>query len=299
MKLLAAFAALGSTLAQEACAFTDTDVVCDGGILSVAVPLCAITDGGFEAAAVFMGASTCNGTIDEINSVLVFEADATGCEVVPTINDTHINYESTIMTSGGGFSNSVISRQFGLELDFSCSVEREITVSIENGLEVNVNHFVVDLGQQFGSFEATMGVFIDNSFVDPVPVNHTFNIPDEVFIGITLENADALAVSLDTCTAYMESDVSRSSGYDLIASACAVDAATQILEDNQGPFAGFQFTSFEFVDNDDPIIIECDIVICDPDGGDCVVCASRKRRSADSVKALTTSVTLNMQNLNP
>ena len=73
------------------------------------------------------------------------------------------------MTSGGGFSNSVISRQFGLELDFSCSVEREITVSIENGLEVNVNHFVVDLGQQFGSFEATMGVFIDNSFVDPVP----------------------------------------------------------------------------------------------------------------------------------
>ena len=67
-------------------------------------------------------------------------------------------------------------------------------------------------------------------------MNHTFNIPDEVFIGITLENADALAVSLDTCTAYMESDVSRSSGYDLIASACAVDAATQILEDNQGPF---------------------------------------------------------------
>ena len=63
--------------------------------------------------------------------------------------------------------------------------------------------------------------------------------------------------------------------------------------------AGFQFTSFEFVDNDDPIIIECDIVICDPDGGDCVVCASRKRRNADSLKALTTSVTLNMQNLNP
>jgi len=70
-------------------------------------------------------------------------------------------------------------------------------------------------------------------------VNHTFNIPDEVFIGITLENSD-LAVSLDTCTAYMESDVSRSSGYDLIASACSVDQDTQILEDNQGPFGKIQ-----------------------------------------------------------
>ena len=142
-------------------------------------------------------------------------------------------------------------------------------------------------------------------------MNHTFNIPDEVFIGITLENSD-LAVSLDTCTAYMESDVSRSSGYDLIASACSVDQDTQILEDNQGPFgkhsrqqnahsflAGFQFTSFEFVDNQDPIVIECDVVICDPDGDECVVCASRKRRSAASLNGLTTSVTLNMVNLNP
>jgi len=297
MKLFAAFV-FGNTLAQEACEFTDTTVDCNGGILSVAVPLCAITDGGFDPAAVYMGANTCNGTIDEVNSMLVFEADAAGCEVLPTTNDTHINYESTIMTSGGGHSNSVISRQFGLELDFSCAVEREVTVSIENGLVVNVNHFVVDLGEQFGSFEATMGVFMDDSFVDPVPVNHTFNIPDEVFIGITLENSD-LAVSLDTCTAYMESDVSRSSGYDLIASACSVDQDTQILEDNQGPFAGFQFTSFEFVDNQDPIVIECDVVICDPDGDECVVCASRKRRSAASLNGLTTSVTLNMVNLNP
>jgi len=61
-----------------------------------------------------------------------------------------------------------------------------------------------------------------------------------VFIGINLENSDALAVSLDTCTAYVESDVSRSSGYDLIASACAVDPATQIIEDNQGPFGKTQ-----------------------------------------------------------
>ena len=118
------------------------------------------------------------------------------------------------MTSGGGFSNSVISRQFGLEIDFSCAIEREIKVSIENGIDVTVNHFIVDLGERIGIFEASMGVFIDVSFSDPVPVNHTFNVPDQVFIGIELENSDALSVSLDTCTAYVESDLSRSSGYE-------------------------------------------------------------------------------------
>jgi len=50
-----------------------------------------------------MGADSCNGTIDEVRNVLVFEADKDGCnEIVnPIINDTHIYFESTIMTSGG------------------------------------------------------------------------------------------------------------------------------------------------------------------------------------------------------
>lgn len=229
-----------TTLAEDCVndQFTDSIVDCDGGVLVVAVPVCAIVKGGFDPSSVFMGADSCNGTIDEVRNVLVFEADKDGCnEIVdPIINDTHIYFESTIMTSGGGFSNSVISRQFGLEIDFSCAIEREIKVSIENGIYVTVNHFIVDLGERIGIFEASMGVFIDDSFTDPVPVNHTFNVPDQVFIGIELENSDALSVSLDTCTAYVESDLSRSSGYDLIASGCIADPATQILEVNQGPF---------------------------------------------------------------
>jgi hypothetical protein len=231
---------LGSTTAVEDCTndqFSNTIVDCDGGHLAVAVPMCAIIKGGFDPSAVYMGADTCAGTIDEVRNVLVFEADADGCEaVVPVVNDTHIYFESTIMTSGGGFSNSVISRRFGLEMDFTCAIEREITVSIENGIDVSVNHFIVDLGAIVGTFEASMGVFVDDSFSNPVPVNHTFNIPDPVFIGIELENSETRSVSLDTCTAYIESDLSRASGYDLIASGCAVDPATDILQVNQGQF---------------------------------------------------------------
>ena len=159
----------GPTTAVDDCVldqFTDTIVVCDGGILEVAVPVCAIVKGGFDPAAVFMGEDTCTGTID--GGALVFLADNDGCNVMPTVNDTHIVFESTIMTSGGGFSNSVISRRFGLEMDFSCSIEREVVVSIENGIEVNVNHFIVDLGEKLGAFETSMGVFTDDTFTTPI-----------------------------------------------------------------------------------------------------------------------------------
>ena len=63
--------------------------------------------------------------------------------------------------------------------------------------------------------------------------------------------------------------------------------------------AGFQFESFQFVDTDDAIIIECDVVICDPHDNDCIICASRRRRSAASdLKTFSASVSVNMKHAN-
>ena len=63
--------------------------------------------------------------------------------------------------------NSVISRNSGLELKFSCVLERRQTVSPENGINVNVNYIFVDFGFELGSFEIEMSVYDSSDFITP------------------------------------------------------------------------------------------------------------------------------------
>ena len=53
------------------------------------------------------------------------------------------------------------------ELDFSCVLETSQTVSLDQGITVNVNHFVVDLGEQLGSFNVEMAVYDSSDFSEP------------------------------------------------------------------------------------------------------------------------------------
>jgi hypothetical protein len=82
-------------------------------------------------------------------------------------NDLYI-YNATIMNAEGAEAmNSIISRSSGLELKFSCVLERRQTVSLENGINVNVNYIFVDFGFELGSFEIEMTVYDSSDFITP------------------------------------------------------------------------------------------------------------------------------------
>ena len=46
-------------------------------------------------------------------------------------------------------------------------LETSQTVSLDDGITVNVNHFVVDLGEQLGLFNVEMAVYVDPDFSAP------------------------------------------------------------------------------------------------------------------------------------
>ncbi|CBY33662.1 unnamed protein product [Oikopleura dioica] len=185
-------------------------------------------------------------------------------------------FNSTIFTKEMGDSNGIISRQFGIELDFSCVLETLQTVSLDQGITVNVNHFVVDLGEQLGSFNIEMAVYDAPEFNEPASADHVFSVPDQVYIAVKNDDS-SLAVALENCIA----SSGNGTEYALIENACASDADTTILSSGVTPEARFQFESFQFSGSSDPISIECDITICDPTQENCNVCmATRKRRAA-------------------
>ena len=77
-------------------------------------------------------------------------------------------YNATILSGDDAEDmNSIISRNNGLELKFSCVLERRQTVSLENGINVNRNYIFVDFGFELGSFEIEMTVYDSSDFITP------------------------------------------------------------------------------------------------------------------------------------
>lgn len=254
----------------------DSVVTCDDALLKIEIPICALEEAGFMPTAIFMAAEgDCQGNLDD-NGNLVFDTLSQNCTVDPVRMGDVLVFNSTIFTKEMGASNGIISRQFGIELDFSCVLETLQTVSLDEGITVNVNHFVVDLGEQLGSFNIEMAVYDAPEFNEPASADHVFSVPDQVYIAVKNDDS-SLAVALENCIASSGSGTE----YALIENACASDAETTILSSGVTPEARFQFESFQFSGSSDPISIECDITICDPTQENCNVCmATRKRRAA-------------------
>lgn len=296
MKLIIFFAVSLAAIAPQSCdlTFDDSLVSCDGDEVIVKVPTCAITEAGFDVTSVYMGAEGCAG--EEEGEYLKFTSDEGDCEIDQVVTETHITYQSTIAGTGGAGQNSVITRSFELELKFSCSLTRGMELTIEHGIEVNIHHFIVDLGEEAGSFDVDIAVYASDDMESVIRVDHKFNIPDVVYIGIHLADAGNFVVSLDTCTAYKSTDTLKTTGYDLIKDGCAKDA--NIISSGESADAAWSFLSFQFVGSEDPIVIQCDINICDLDEGNCATCGTvappnlRRRRSSQEGHVTSVSTTI-------
>ena len=112
---------------------------------------------------------------------LVFDARSANCEIEPTNNGSDwLVFDATIMDAP--LDNSVITRFAGIvsqlnfyilifkhflkkELDFSCAIETHVTVNA--GINVNVNFILVDIDQDIGHFDVSMDVYNSSDFTIP------------------------------------------------------------------------------------------------------------------------------------
>jgi hypothetical protein len=119
----------------------------------------------------------CRGLVTDDH--LVFDARRENCHLEPTKNETNwFIYDATVSNSE---STSIISRnagivsqrkklckliQFQKEIDFSCAIDTRLTVDV--GINVNVDFILVDIEQDIGAFDVEMAVYNSSDFAIPV-----------------------------------------------------------------------------------------------------------------------------------
>lgn len=81
-------------------------------------------------------------------------------------------YNATI--TSGAPSSSIITREEGIALKFSCILDRTQTVSLDDGINVNINYIFVDFGFELGSFEIEMTVYDADDFSVPARLKNDF-----------------------------------------------------------------------------------------------------------------------------
>ena len=63
---------------------------------------------------------------------------------------------------------------------------KDQTVSLTPGVTSLDTNFEVDVGTQIGTFDITIDIFDDDTFSNLVGPNFTVNVPDMIFVGISL-----------------------------------------------------------------------------------------------------------------
>ena len=114
-----------------------------------------------------------------VGNNVVFDARTANCDIEPTSNGTDwLIFDATIMSAP--LDNSVITRAAGIvshfkfylsfsflfkELDFSCVIDTHVTVNA--GINVNVDFILVDFDQDIGYFNVSMDVYNSSDFATP------------------------------------------------------------------------------------------------------------------------------------
>ena len=95
----------------------------------------------------------------------------------------------------------MISRERDMLVDFECAFELKLSLSILDAMNPTRTSYMVSMGQDTGSFSATMAVYTDDSFTTPVKADFSINVPEPIHIKFNLEETAAYNVRLDRCWA--------------------------------------------------------------------------------------------------
>ena len=106
-----------------------------------------------------------------------------------------------------------------------------------------------------------MAVFTDELYQTMVPDDFTVTVPDPIFVGITLEEGDALVLQTHSCWATPTPDPENTLQYTFIDDFCSTeeDGTILIKENGRRPMAQFSIAAFSFVDADSQIFLHCNV----------------------------------------
>lgn len=108
--------------------------------------------------------------------------------MLKTNNGTHLLYENAVQLTEG-HSNAIISRERKMKINFACSFDLDIALSLSNRILPTLNHFDVNVGMKSGSFGVSMKLYSDNSFTTPLSSSSIImEVPAKMYVAVQIDN---------------------------------------------------------------------------------------------------------------
>jgi len=285
---------------------------CDPTEFTLTVNACAFENARFEnPEAVYMAGpdfataptidpsapNQCVPTLIGDNYVFNITGNIEDCGTSVTTNSTHVTYENAVQSTIGQ-SNSVITRQRRMKINFSCFFDLEVTLSLQDAINPRIQHFEVDVGVTEGVFDVSMGLFTDNSFSDYIAGEYTIQVPEKLHVGVVINDDTAMILQLEECWATPSSDSEDPVRYPFIENYCGdpteldVYQSLVVSENGVSQRGLYSIESFSFNGQEDgEIYLHCQARICDPSNETCApTCPAdnssgnrRRRNTGDSM----------------
>ena len=148
------------------------------------------------------------------------------CGTERVANSTHVTVKNALRGMVGE-ANDIIDRRVETFISFSCVFQTEITVSLydSNSLAQIITAYQgseslsVDAVEAHFDFE--IAVYTDLSYTSLVPADYMFNVPENVYIGVsTTAPIDRYHLSVDNCYFTADSDSTSDVAHQVMENGC-------------------------------------------------------------------------------
>ncbi|XP_069755899.1 scavenger receptor cysteine-rich domain-containing protein DMBT1-like [Narcine bancroftii] len=197
-------------------------------------------------------------TAHEVN----FKIPFTRCGTIRQVNNGHIVYSNTILSS---FTGSIAVRTQYQRINIACKMQQDTMVKAMYSVNENSPEKLLDSITQSGTFRASMMFYESTSFVKPVSESPYYvDLQQKLFVQVKLNSSGAdLKIFVDTCTAVPDNFNLTSTTYDLIKNGCVRDETYDTLPSPSNNIARFTFSAFKFLNVNPSVYLRCKLVLCE------------------------------------
>lgn len=265
------------------CDITKPLVVCGDSFMSVTIDKKMITEHGFKDDIDNMkfneDGENCEAKDDEENGTFVMKIKTpfSGCGT-KTSTDEHGDFV---------FNNAVSWKQVhrGLPgevavvtdiklIDFKCTYEDKYKVHAEGGISPAIT--TVDAKTGLGNFTVELGLFRDQSFLEPYSENPVVKISNVVCVQLELKNniREDVVLSASECWASSEPN-GMGDRHELLINKCAnpEDPSLKVVQNGHSRYVQLCFEMFKWEQAMDQVYLDCNVNVCQTGGenfNDCI-----------------------------
>ena len=116
-------------------------------------------------------------------------------------NGTHLVYTLAVNWESEGSSNAVIARTAMVRVEFDCVFETHLQISMDQAVIPLLEKTSIDMGVTEGQVDVSLGLYQDNTYMEPLEAGTEIYVPEDLFVGADIENSLSFVPMFQECWA--------------------------------------------------------------------------------------------------